>query len=79
MIFSSHQNIPALKKLAIFGPVQPEWPGSDMEKIASIQTLLADDFLEDCGHFGISNNFWQCLYIDGHNSPTLIHNQPILV
>ena len=46
----------------------------DMEKVASMQAMLADSFRENCGHFWINNNFLaafihQCLkvYVIIHN------------
>ena len=30
---------------------------SDMDKVASMQALLADNFSENCGHFWINNDF----------------------
>ena len=36
---------------------------SDMEKVASMQALLADNFWEHCGHFWINNNSFYLLRI----------------
>ena len=48
-----------------------------MEKVASMQALLADNFCENCGHFCINNEFLAVFPINCHKSTFLIHNQSI--
>ena len=46
--------------------------GADMEKVASMQVLLADNFWENCGYFWTNIDFLAFfLAINGHNSALL--------
>ena len=50
---------------------------ADMEKVASMQAMLADNFWENCGHFWINNNF---LAVFTHQCPQfciIIHNSSL--
>ena len=50
-----------------------------MEKVACMQSLLADNLRENCGHFWINNDF---LVVFTHQYPHVcifIHNVPIFV
>ena len=47
---------------------------ADMEKVASMQALLADKFLENCGLFWINNKFLTDVPINGPKYALLIHN-----
>ena len=42
-----------------------------MEKVASMQAMLADNFLENCGHFCLNNNFLAILPINAYKSALL--------